>query len=230
MDVYRTEEEQIEAIKKFFAEYGWKVVAAILVAVALYMGYHAWRHSQQTARDTASLYYDKLSESLKSSQDPTGEGRKQFDEAYAKLLEEYPSSIYASYAALHKARLDMLKPDLDAARKSLEWVVGAAVNANVTALARLRLARVEFAAGKTDRALELLSQEAGPYAADYAELKGDILVSGNKLPEALVEYKKALTSGGEAGKGTNKLLEMKIEDLSGADESKLYPVPAGTAQ
>ena len=72
MDVYRTEEEQIEAIKKFFAEYGWKVVAAILVAVALYMGYHAWRHSQQTARDTASLHYDKLSESLKSAQDPTG--------------------------------------------------------------------------------------------------------------------------------------------------------------
>ena len=39
MEVYRTEQEQIEAIKKFFHEYGNYLVAGVLIFVLIFVGY-----------------------------------------------------------------------------------------------------------------------------------------------------------------------------------------------
>lgn len=223
MEVYRTEQEQIEALKKYFAQYGSRTILAILAAIAIFFGYQAWKHSQQAARDTSSLYYNQLVEAVGSGESLSGENQKKFDDAYANLLKEYPKSIYASYAALHKAKIEVDKLEWDKAAQSLQWVVDAAVNKEMVALASLRLARVEFARGNIDQGLELLKRDPGPFVAEFSELSGDMQLEKNEPEKALLEYKKAQAFIAESGSYTNRLLEMKIESLSSGDNSKLYP-------
>ena len=223
MDVYRTEEEQIEAIKRYVAEYGTKIILAFVACIALFFGYQSWEQKQLASKHTVSMYYNELNETLGSGQGLTDEDRARFDAVFAKLLGEYPKSIYASYASLHKAKLDVEKSDLDKAVQSLQWVVDAAVNAEIIALANLRLARVEFARGNIDKGLALLQNNAGPFAAEYQEAKGDMLLEKNQPEKALIAYKKAQGLITESGAYSNRILDMKVETLNTADHSKLFP-------
>ena len=224
MDVYRTEEEQIEAIKKFWAENGTKIVAAILTCIALFFGYQAWERHQLAEKNKVSLYYNELTKVLEDGQDLTEENRVKFDEVFEKIRKEYPKSIYASYAALHKARLEVEKKEFDQAAQSLQWVINAAVTSEIVALANLRLARVEFARGNLDQALNLLQKDQGPFAAGYEEIKGDVLLEQNQPEQALVAYKKARSLQQESAGIPNRILDMKIEALETSDTSKLFPV------
>ncbi len=224
MDVYRTEEEQIEAIKKYMADYGSKIVLAIVACIALFFGYQTWEKKQQASLDTVSMYYNELTESFGAGVNITDEDRARFDAAFAKLLSEYPKTIYASYASLHKAKLDVENAEFDKAVQSLQWVIDAAVNSELVALANLRLARVEFARGNVDQGLSLLQKDAGPFAAEYEEAKGDMLLDKGQVNEALVAYKKSQALQKEAGAYPNRILEMKVESLEASDKSKLFPV------
>lgn len=226
MDVYRTEEEQIEAIKKYVSEYGSKILLVIVVAIALYFGYHTWEDKQLAAKDTVSMYYNELNDALGSDEEMSEESRAKFDAVFAKLVADYPKSIYTSYAALHKAKLEVKKTELEKAAKSLQFVINAAVNPELVALANLRLARVEFAQGNIDKGLTLLLENTGPFAAEYEEAKGDMLLEKGQSDKALIAYKKSQTLQTETGSFSNRILEMKIEALETADQSKLFPISA----
>ena len=81
------------------------------------------------------------------------------------LKQDYSDTQYAFYAALIKAKLAVESTDLTAAAVELQWAMDNAdetVNENI---ARLRLARVEAAAGNLDTALQLVQ------GVDAGELK-----------------------------------------------------------
>ena len=58
MDVYRTEEEQIEAIKKWWQTNGNNILIGIGLAIAVVFGYQFWKDSEQAAGESAFLVYD----------------------------------------------------------------------------------------------------------------------------------------------------------------------------
>lgn len=228
MNELRTEDEQIDAIRQFFAKEGKNIVLAIVVAIAAIFGFQGWQQSQQTAKEAASLYYSDLSGKVTIGQKLSEEDRAAFDKTFAKLLEEYPDSVYASYATLLKAKLEVDGNDLNAAGSSLQWVIDAKANDDLVALAALRKAQVLLALDKLDEALLLLSGNSGPFVSEFAELKGDVLLQQGNNEQALEAYKAAKEAKSSDAKTafTSPVLSIKIESLEGGDKSKLFAISA----
>ena len=218
----RTEEEQILLIKSFFQHYGVKIIVALLVLLAAYVTYQYWQGSRVAAKETASIYYNELL-ILASEEKLSENDRAKFDEAFARLAKEYPSTSYAAYAALQKAKLDVNANDLAAARQSLEWVRVNSKNTDIKALATLRLARVALSQGDHDQALQLLSGNAGAFAALYEQAKGDVYLDQQKNDQALLAYRKARGLLDGVGSATAQLLDIKIRSLDAGDQSKVFP-------
>jgi len=216
METYRTEEEQVEAIKRWWDENGRSTLVAIVLALATGFGWQAWKDIDQQRMENASYVYQAMLESLNGSQAAEGD----FAEAKGlaqQLIADYASSSYAQFAALHLAKLAVKTNDLDEAKMQLRWVLSKAPAKSDTAdIAQLRLARVLAAAGDTDRALDILAAgKSGAYAASYAVVQGDIYMQLGELEQANASYaaaKLALASSASAGRIPT--LNQKLESLN----------------
>jgi len=62
VDVYSTEEQQIEAIKKWWQTNGNSVLIGIVLAIAAVFGYHSWTQSQQENSEAAAVLYGQVIE------------------------------------------------------------------------------------------------------------------------------------------------------------------------
>ena len=229
MDTYRTEEEQIAAIKKFAAQHGTKVIAAVVAAIALFFAVQNWQTSTQQSKENASFLYSELSAAVVAGKDMTDENQQAFDTAYAAIMSEHKATVYASYASFFKAKLDVEAGELEKAEQSLQWVVDANTNADIKALAILRLARVKAANKKQDEALALLKNKSASFSAAFAEAQGDIYLQQEKNDEALSAYKKSKELKGTSFDMASQMLTMKIESLDHSQQEKLFPVDAGVA-
>lgn len=220
MDIYRTEEEQIEAIKRFFKTYGTHVLIVFCVFVAAFFAYQTWTARQQGNAEQASQYYSELLELAAPGKEMTPESRTGFDELFARLMAEHSTSVYASYASLLSAKMQVAEGNLDKAAQALQWVVDAAATPELKALANLRLSRVLFAKGENDKALKLLDAQSAPFASAYEELRGDIYLEMGQADKALAAYTKAKQLKSEKA-NLDRILEMKIDSLAAADASRL---------
>jgi len=218
----RTDEEQIEVIKRYIQQHGSKILLVIIVVIASYAGYQYLQKSQKVAKETASIYYTELS-ALAGEQSLSDRQRGQFDEIFARLSKEYPSSRYAIYGAMHKAKLDVQANKLDDAEKTLLWAKEQVKDADLKPLLNLRLARIKLAQEKYDQALALLSEPSGAYTALYEEVKGDVHLLKDEQDQALLAYNKAKALLDEANADT-RLLAVKIASLdSTAQQDKVFP-------
>ena len=83
-------------------------------------------------------------------------------------------------------------------------------------LARLRLAAVLFDEKAYDEALKLLDEKhAAAYDAQYAALKGDLLVAKNQTAEARTAYRLALDKAGGGSAAFRESVRMRLEALGG---------------
>ena len=215
METYDSEQEQVEAIKKWWKENGRSVIAGLVIGLGGMIGWKFWVAYQETRAVSASTAYDQL---LQIIDDNRHEEARQHGD---RLVQEYPRSAYAGLSSLMLARVALDQGDTEAARHHLQWVVGHASLPELKSLATLRLARLQLQAGKTDAALDLLSK--GPpvgFEAAYAETRGDVLVAKGDISAARAAYLLAL-SGLSASSTNRALLQMKLDDLgtaSGAEE------------
>jgi predicted negative regulator of RcsB-dependent stress response len=207
MEIYTTEEQQLEAIKKWFARYGnllsWIVlVIAVICSLIVY-----WQHHQEVRREQASEHYISLITALEQQDEPTVKGEGDI------LLQQYPKSPYAVLSAFALALEDMKDNDFTQAETHLRWVLDHSQLADFKALAKIRLMRLLMAQNKLDQAIELYSEdEADGFLPLMAELRGDILFEQKELAAARTAYEKAYTSAMEEGM-YGPLLKLKMEEL-----------------
>lgn len=221
MDIHRTEEEQIEAIKHFFHKHGTNVLLGFALFLALFFGQQWWQSQQQHKSTAASAYYNELR--LLANEDAiSAEKTAAFDDVYGKLITEFPKSIYASYASLLKAKNEVNAGNLDKAAATLAWVIDADVNKEIVTLANLRLASVYFAQNNNEKALALLDQKAAPFSSAYEELRGDIYVDMKENEKALAAYKASKSFKSADAQYSNKMLDMKISSLETSANDKVF--------
>lgn len=208
-----TEEEQLEAIKKWWNKYS-NVITVILSLVLLTVaGFKYWNWHQSKISMQASNAYEHLMVAF-SNQDNKGV------RSYAnQLMNEYSDTVYADAARLALAKLFVTREKYEKARENLDYV---AKNSKMTALkqvARIRIARL-FAAEKAyDKALaELTTIDDMAYMPVVNELKGDIYAATGKYQQAIVSYKEAITEVRTNGMG-NLFLEMKTNELAALTQS-----------
>ena len=219
MESYRTEEEQVEAIKRWWEDNGRNLIIAVAVALSLGFGWQAWQSSRQEQALTASSVYQRMLEGLGSeAPEAAGDARS----LAGQLKADFGSSVYARFAALHLARLAVEDGDLSRAESELRWVVSkAGKSSDLYQVAQLRLARVTAAMGEVEQALEILDGGAsGAYAGAYALARGDILMAADRPEEAADAYALA-RSGLESGQAP-PVLTQKLQYLN--------PVPPGVAE
>ncbi|KGK02101.1 MULTISPECIES: YfgM family protein [Pseudoalteromonas] len=200
MEIYSTEEQQAEAIKRFFRENGLSLALGVIVGLGGLYGWKAYNQNQITTAEQASDAYTKLVES---------------DDVLASadaFISENKDTQYATLAAFVAAKEAVDAQKLDVANEKLSWIVSNVDNAQLKAIATTRLARVQIAQQQYDDALTTLNSPLPEaFNANVAELKGDIYTQQGNKEQARVAYQAAVDAGGLT---SNPLLQIKLDDLA----------------
>ncbi len=217
MESYRTEEEQVEALRRWWQENGRSTIVAIILALGVGFGYQGWKNHVETQAEGASDLYQRLLQAF--SAPALGPEQQQIAVQLAQQLKtEFDGSTYAQFAALQLARVAVGSNDLATAESELRWVLGKAdKGSDVARIAQLRLARVLAAGDDAEQALTILDQGGeGPYKASYAIARGDILLSMGRAEEASEAYAAALALAASEGGPAPDLVavEQKLQALN----------------
>jgi predicted negative regulator of RcsB-dependent stress response len=208
----KTEEEQVEALKRWWQENGKSLVLTIAVSIGGVLSWNAYQDNQAVQAETASVYFQQLMNSA-----PAGQ-LSEADIAQIRynsqlLKSEFGSSTYAQFAALMIARVEVQEGDLTAAKAELQWVIEQSGDAEVHALATIRLATVLGAQNQHDEALALLVDVDDAWQLGRLETRGDLLVAQGKSDAALKAYTAASLLAVASG-ANNPLLGLKLDNLA----------------
>jgi predicted negative regulator of RcsB-dependent stress response len=207
VELYNSEEEQVEALKAWWDKNGKSVLIAIVVVLLGVFGWKSWQQQQHTQAEHGAMTLQNVLDSLQSNPDGTLEAGR-------TLTSEASGTVYATMASLAMARAAVAKDDLDGAAAHLQAAINGASQPELQQVARLNLARVLLAQEKTDEALrQLLSGQAGAMQAAYDELRGDILLAQGKKSEARDAYINALTGFRDSAE-KKELVQLKLDDLA----------------
>jgi len=210
----RTEEEQIEAIKKRWKENGTQTIVAVVLVVGGWFGYQGYESQQQATGEAASAIYQEMLE-INNSEKEEDLGRRA--QILDQLKNEFGSTPYAQFAALFKAKDAVEAKDFDAAIAELTYVKDTASDESLVHLATVRLARVLNDQNQSEEALALLNVEnVGAFEFNYQDVKGDVLMKLGRKDEARAAYEKAKEAGNSIG-ADQSLLELKLGDLAVAE-------------
>ena len=201
------EEEQVEALKKWWSENGKGTLAGLGLGLAGVLGWSSWQNWEQSQAELASERYEQL------VGDATA-GRHEEALSQADLLiEEFPDSAYASFASLIAARAAAQDGDPGKARQHLQWVVEHATFPELVPIARLRLAGLMLEAREYDDALaELGGIESTPFRIRVKELEGDVHHARGDRAAARESYETVL-AGVDLSPSTRARVRMKLDDL-----------------
>ncbi len=229
MEVYRTEEEQVEAIKRWWKDNGNGILIGIGLAIAIVFGWQSWKQNSVEKGEAASVLYSQLQESAQAmwSAPPTpakeGEAaaenpqRATFEHVAKQLKDEYAGTTYSVLAALMVARDKVEAGNAAEAEKELRWSLEQKPSEALSLVINLRLARVLALKGEQDNALKLLeSVNAGAQKSAYEELKGDLYLAKGELAKAREAYQAGLVAAPE-GASNRSLLKTKLDDLAVAE-------------
>lgn len=206
MNEYETEEQQVEALKRWWKENGTSLIVGLFVGVS---GLFGWRYyvdqNNFHAMQTSDLYMQVMqSAALNTVDDKTIDINN-------KLINEFSDTPYAALSSLALAKSEYEKSNIDAATAQLEIAVKHASNDVIKQIANLRLAKVYIEQSKYDEALVLLSlSHAAAYDAQYEELKGDLYLAKGDVALARAAYDKAIDLQGAAA---SRWLKLKRQNL-----------------
>ncbi|MGA1742038.1 MAG: YfgM family protein [Pseudohongiellaceae bacterium] len=216
--VYDSDEEQIEALKRWWDENGTLVIAGIVLVLAVLFGSRYWQSSQSSMAEAASDIYTQMTEVVQSNLDLEIDDTELAEalNLHTELKNNFANSVYSRYSALLMARLYVQRNELGEAAAELQWIMDNpglgflnSIDDEMALTARNRLARVILAQGNAEAALQLLNEvEPGTFAGTFAEIEGDAYVALGRIQEAIEAYQNALNAG------TNtEVVELKLNDI-----------------
>lgn len=199
MEQFSTEEQQVEAIKKFWKENGTAIILGAVLGLGGLWGWRYFNDTQVAASEAASDAYQQSVEQLATNQ-----------ELSRNFIEQHKDSNYAVLAALQLAKQAVEDKNLEEAAKQLNWVKANSEKDSIKAVASLRLARVQLEQQAYQQALDSLNAvSAEAFSAQVAEIKGDVYQRQGDLDKARAAYSQALEKN-----AANGLLKMKLDNLA----------------
>jgi len=202
------EQEQLASLKAWWGQYGGFVTMIVAVIVVAITAWTAWTWYQRDQSIQASNVYEQLQKAARASD------VKAVQEVTGNILEQYSRSAYAPMAALLAAKIHFQSGDLKTAKVQLQWAMEHARSKEVKEISRLRLSILLIDEGSLDDASKLLATKpAEGFSGLFGVVRGDLLVSQNKLSEARVAYKTALESVGGLDPSIRELVQLKLDML-----------------
>jgi predicted negative regulator of RcsB-dependent stress response len=208
-----TEQEELEALQKWWKENGRAVVVGLVLGLGGVFGWTAWQSRAEATAEQVSVVYQSMVEMAAS--DDHAEALLRAD----RIIREQPDSEYAALAGLLGAKSAFAIDRTDDANRLLGWVVENASRAELRDVARIRSARLLLDQGEPDAAIAMLAEiSTSAFAATVEELRGDILIDDRQSEAAAKAYETALASDSMTS-GTRARLQMKLDDLGHRDGS-----------
>ncbi|CAM3868549.1 tetratricopeptide repeat protein [Vreelandella rituensis] len=215
----RTEEEQLDAIKRWWKENGTSLIVGVALTAAGIFGWNAWETHQENQAQTASLRYQQLT-NLSAADELDEEALSEARRLVSEITDNHADTLYAEMALLLDANMAAQQGDLETTRTVLEQVIADSSRPYVKSLAWLRLARAELADGNPERALELLDEPiSDSLAAQRANVRGDAYFALNREDDARNAWNEALNLA-ENQEQPLYGVQFKLDDL-GTQETAL---------
>lgn len=202
MSTYLSDDEQAEALKKWWKENAVSIIVGAGLGFGIIFGWQGWQMFQTSQGEAASQLYAQVEQATKTGAD--------FDNTTTQLKSDYAGTAYASYAAMQQAKVAYKAGNPDRARSELEWVVANAPDPVLGDLARLRLAALLVDQQQYDAAKEVIAAAGTFMKGDFEQLQGDISRAQGDKVAALAAYQAAASSGVT----DMRLLSMKIVDVT----------------
>jgi len=202
MEQYETEEQQVEAIKRFWKENGLALIIGAFLGLGGLLGWRYYNDSQIAAKEQASFAYEKASEELVKGESGFSQGKT--------FIDDHSGTGYAMLMSLEIAQQAIERKDLTEAAKHLEFVASNAKLSAVQSVAQLRLARIQIEQGAFELALASADKVTDPaFKGQSQEIKGDVYQAQQLFDKARAAYSAALETNGR-----DQVLKMKLDNLA----------------
>lgn len=207
MSEHYADQDQVEALKAWWKEYGTAIIIGIVSGALLIGGYRYWDYYKTTKNEEASAIYEKILDDVSSGRLSLAE------ESTKKLISDFTISPYPAISSLLLAKKYVDIKNYNKTKEYLQKTIDVANDQAIIHVARLRMARIIFfQEGKAQEAMSLLENvEPNGFSSQYDELKGDILMSSGNTAEAINSYGQALASNNSSGE-YRTVLQMKLDD------------------
>ena len=216
------EQEQLDALKAFWKQYGNLVTWVLILLLGAYAGWNAWQYWQREQGLKAGAMYEELDRATLAD-DADKAGR-----IFADMKSQFPGAAYTHQAGLLAAKVQFDKGQADAAKATLAWVAEQAKDQELGSAARLRLAALQAEAKQYDEALKTLAAaNAAGFEALVADRRGDVLMLQGKKDEAKAAYQAAYKAMSDKV-DYRRLIEAKLTALGAAPEAAVAATPAAS--
>jgi predicted negative regulator of RcsB-dependent stress response len=206
VEIYDSEEAQVEALKDWWKENQRSVIVGAILGVAIMVGWNYWQTQKQNQAEQASSLYDQLLKFASADQKDSAE------KVSEQIVKQYGSTAYANYAPLMQAKLKVAAGDLAGAKQILEAQMKKG-DKTLQNVARIQLVRLMLASKEYEKGLQLITEvdpaSTKSFSASYEELTGDLYVALDRLGEARTAYQNALREG-----ASSPLLQFKLDDIA----------------
>ncbi|MEW8155344.1 MAG: tetratricopeptide repeat protein, partial [Candidatus Thiodiazotropha endolucinida] len=200
MSEYQTEEEQVEAIKRWWKENGTSVIAGLVIGLGGVFGWQAWGNYKDRIGAEAALAFNQMVAAVDRGDKPSAVKQ-------AELMRSNYDNSYSIFAAMAEARVKLDEGDAATAISRLEWASENADNPSLKQLVQLSLARVLLNEGELDAAERQVASEQGGFAGEFAVIRGDIAFARGDKAAAAEAYTQAMT----LEVSNRNLLQMKLD-------------------
>ena len=216
-EVYETEEEQIDAIKRWWKENGRSIILGFVLGIGGIGGFRYWQSNVEEQAKIASMHFEEVV--ALSAKD-----KKEFIVKVDEVKTQHAGKSYADLSAFVAAKKLVEAKDYKAAKQQLEWVVQNSSHKSFENIARIRLVKIMLQLNETKAALDLIKDlNSTGFESTYAELRGDIYATLNEYAKSKSEYQLALNKL-NSGDRRGAAIEMKSNNLP-ASEMPLIQAP-----
>jgi predicted negative regulator of RcsB-dependent stress response len=205
VDIYQTEEQQVDAIKGYWKENGTYIIAGLVIGFAGFIGFNMYKDNK-LAEELA------LADAYQAVLETNAVDSKTFIAAGDKFISENGQTTYSAFTALALAKESAENKNWQDTVKYLNSAIDNAPSPSIKAIATVRLARVQIQLNEIDAALTTLSATLpASFTAAVEEVKGDAYIQQEKSELARSAYQAAIDAGGLSA---SPVLQMKLDNLA----------------
>lgn len=211
---YETDEEKVEAIKKWWKENGVSVIAGAAIGLGSIFAWRMWVDHRDHVAGQASAAFEQLLIHATAANQPETVPPEAIVKQADLLQDQFGSTPYAAFGKLVAARALYLAGDAVAAMNALREALAHAPDPAIARVAALRLARIQVAEGQLEEArATLVAYDDSPaFAGDFAAIRGDIAAAQGATEAARAAYEQAL----EQRSGLSQWIRLKLDNLPAA--------------
>ncbi|MGB1091599.1 MAG: YfgM family protein [Oceanobacter sp.] len=221
MSELRTDEEQVEMLKRWWDENGKGLLVAVILVAGGWGGWNFYQENQRKTGEAAANIYQELMTSVgELDAKPSDAVRTEATALAEQLKSDFGGTVYSQFASLTLARIAAEKGDMDSAITELQ-AVKAADTAPFKYLASYRIGMLLIEKQDYDKALaEVASipEGAEAYKSQYLEVRGDALMLKGDEAKARQAYLDAIDAAKLTGQDT-RVLKRKADYLASSEDA-----------